>query len=404
MAEDNKTMANEELGSLFSSNMMSIAPNVITSLSADTSPIPSIENVTDATQSVINNNVNLSLNIANAGQGVSKNYNNIGKEINNFLNTEKITDPLDLKKNYQSNLKIENTNLISNNSYSPSENISINSSSVSAPVTNITNSNITNFNSNLSQTPPSMSSFENNVINGNESSTTIITNPKIENISNQQIPQLSSDNVNIQSNSSENITNNSNITNLTNQSDSSIIQSTNNNSYQSIGDGNSSVSNFTNSYNYTNNQNQNNMTNVASMSTNSQQQFVGNYSTVVVENRASYKPLERMDANPNPQFSNGQRDIINTSPSEKVQSIETRLMELERIEGENRDLNNEKTNSIQNYSTMDAVFDTPMFEKISDNTSPHKTSNINKSSMSANTIGILINKMNSPPIWRTVLG
>lgn len=146
------------------------------------------------------------------------------------------------------------------------------------------------------------------------------------------------------------------------------------------------------------------MTNVASMSTNSQQQFVGNYSTVVVENRASYKPLERMDANPNPQFSNGQRDIINTSPSEKVQSIETRLMELERIEGENRDLNNEKTNSIQNYSTMDAVFDTPMFEKISDNTSPHKTSNINKSSMSANTIGILINKMNSPPIWRTVLG
>ena len=404
MAEDNKTMANEELGSLFSSNMMSIAPNVITSLSADTSPIPSIENVTDATQSVINNNVNLSLNIANVGQGVSKNYNNIGKEINNFLNTEKITDPLDLKKNYQSNLKIENTNLISNNSYSPSENISINSSSVSAPVTNITNSNITNFNSNLSQTPPSMSSFENNVINGNESSTTIITNPKIENISNQQIPQLSSDNVNIQSNSSENITNNSNITNLTNQSDSSIIQSTNNNSYQSIGDGNSSVSNFTNSYNYTNNQNQNNMTNVASMSTNSQQQFVGNYSTVVVENRASYKPLERMDANPNPQFSNGQRDIINTSPSEKVQSIETRLMELERIEGENRDLNNEKTNSIQNYSTMDAVFDTPMFEKISDNTSPHKTSNINKSSMSANTIGILINKMNSPPIWRTVLG
>jgi hypothetical protein len=147
-----------------------------------------------------------------------------------------------------------------------------------------------------------------------------------------------------------------------------------------------------------------NTTNVASMSRNSQQQFVGNYSTVVVENRATYKPLERMDANPNPQFSNGQRDIINTSPSEKVQSIETRLMELERIEGENRDLNNEKTNSIQNYNMLDAVVNSPMFEKIADTTTLHRTSNVNKSSMSTNTLGILIDKMNSPPIWRTVLG
>jgi hypothetical protein len=79
-------------------------------------------------------------------------------------------------------------------------------------------------------------------------------------------------------------------------------------------------------------------------------------------------------------------------------------MELERIEGENRDLNNEKTNSIQNYNMLDAVVNSPMFEKIADTTTLHRTSNVNKSSMSTNTLGILIDKMNSPPIWRTVLG
>lgn len=403
MAEDNKTMANEELGSLFSSNMMSIAPNVITSLSADNAPIPSIENVTDAAQSVINNNVNLSLNIANAGQNITKNYNTIGKEISNFLNTEKISDPLDLKKNYQTNLKIENTNLLSSNSINPIDNISLISSSTSSPISNITNSNITNLNSNLYQTPSSMESFEKNISIQNQNSNNTFSSPIVQNISNQQIPELSSGDVSFQSSNIQNVTNNS-VSDLTNRTDSSFVQSTNNTYYQPITNNNTSVYNSSNSTNFMSSDNVTNNTNVASMSRNSQQQFVGNYSTVVVENRATYKPLERMDANPNPQFSNGQRDIINTSPSEKVHSIETRLMELERIEGENRDLNNEKTNSIQNYNMLDAVVNSPMFEKLTDSTSLHRTANVNKSSMSANTIGILINKMNSPPIWRTVLG
>jgi hypothetical protein len=184
MAEDNKTMANEELGSLFSSNMMSIAPNVITSLSADTAPIPSIENVTDAAQSIINNNVNLSLNIANAGQSITKNYNTIGKEISNFLNTEKISDPLDLKKNYQTDLKIENTNLLSSNSINPIENTSLISSSTSSPISNITNSNITNLNSNLYQTPSSMESFEKNISIQNQNSNNTFSSPIVQNISN----------------------------------------------------------------------------------------------------------------------------------------------------------------------------------------------------------------------------
>jgi len=403
MAEDNKTMANEELGSLFSSNMMSIAPNVITSLSADTAPIPSIENVTDAAQSIINNNVNLSLNIANAGQSITKNYNTIGKEISNFLNTEKISDPLDLKKNYQTDLKIENTNLLSSNSINPIENTSLISSSTSSPISNITNSNITNLNSNLYQTPSSMESFEKNISIQNQNSNNTFSSPIVQNISNQQIPELSSGDVSFQSSNIQNITNNS-VADLTNRTDSSFAQSTNNTYYQPITNNNTSVYNSSNSTNFMSSDNVTNTTNVASMSRNSQQQFVGNYSTVVVENRATYKPLERMDANPNPQFSNGQRDIINTSPSEKVQSIETRLMELERIEGENRDLNNEKTNSIQNYNMLDAVVNSPMFEKIADTTTLHRTSNVNKSSMSTNTLGILIDKMNSPPIWRTVLG
>ena len=114
-----------------------------------------------------------------------------------------------------------------------------------------------------------------------------------------------------------------------------------------------------------------------------------------------------MDSDPNPVFSNGEREIESRiSPNEKIHSIENRIQELEKVELESRNINNENTNS---SNSLESVFNEVMdksniFDDIGGTTRPKVTSNINDRSMKENTISVLFNKMNSPPIWRTVLG
>ena len=408
MEEVNKDIANEELGSLFSSNMMSFVPNILTSASSNTNPIPGVESVMEESGSVVNNNVNVNLNVSNGGQNSINNYSKLNNEISKFLNVQNVTDPLDLKKNYQPNLKIENINILSNplSAYNSTNYNSDGNENTSN--TNIINSNITNVSSSMTKIPEVMSMFaapatsvidqlSSNVIM-NQSQSVLDNLPSIQNINESQgvVNQFfnnssigtagESINQSIQNNSFQ-----------INPSDN--YQSVTNNSFIS-NDTQSNLTNFTN--NSTTNQ-----SNTVSIGNNSQQQIFGNYSNVIVENRATYKPLERMDSDPNPVFSNGEREIESRiSPNEKIHSIENRIQELEKVELESRNINNENTNS---SNSLESVFNEAMdksniFDDIGGTTRPKVTSNINDRSMKENTINVLFNKMNSPPIWRTVLG
>lgn len=408
MEEVNKDIANEELGSLFSSNMMSFVPNILTSASSNTNPIPGVESVMEESGSVVNNNVNVNLNVSNGGQNSINNYSKLNNEISKFLNVQNVTDPLDLKKNYQPNLKIENINILSNplSAYNSTNYNSDGNENTSN--TNIINSNITNVSSSMTKIPEVMSMFaapatsvidqlSSNVIM-NQSQSVLDNLPSIQNINESQgvVNQFfnnssigtagESINQSIQNNSFQ-----------INPSDN--YQSVTNNSFIS-NDTQSNLTNFTN--NSTTNQ-----SNTVSIGNNSQQQIFGNYSNVIVENRATYKPLERMDSDPNPVFSNGEREIESRiSPNEKIHSIENRIQELEKVELESRNINNENTNS---SNSLESVFNEAMdksniFDDIGGTTRPKVTSNINDRSMKENTISVLFNKMNSPPIWRTVLG
>lgn len=408
MEEVNKDIANEELGSLFSSNMMSFVPNILTSASSNTNPIPGVESVMEESGSVVNNNVNVNLNVSNGGQNSINNYSKLNNEISKFLNVQNVTDPLDLKKNYQPNLKIENINILSNplSAYNSTNYNSDGNENTSN--TNIINSNITNVSSSMTKIPEVMSMFaapatsvidqlSSNVIM-NQSQSVLDNLPSIQNINESQgvVNQFfnnssigtagESINQSIQNNSFQ-----------INPSDN--YQSVTNNSFIT-NDTQSNLTNFTN--NSTTNQ-----SNTVSIGNNSQQQIFGNYSNVIVENRATYKPLERMDSDPNPVFSNGEREIESRiSPNEKIHSIENRIQELEKVELESRNINNENTNS---SNSLESVFNEAMdksniFDDIGGTTRPKVTSNINDRSMKENTISVLFNKMNSPPIWRTVLG
>ena len=424
MEEVNKDIANEELGSLFSSNMMSFVPNILTSASSNTNPIPGVESIMEESGSVVNNNVNVNLNVSNGGQNSINNYSKLNNEISKFLNVQNVTDPLDLKKNYQPNLKIENINILSNplSAYNSTNYNSDGNENTSN--TNIINSNITNVSSSMTKIPEVMSMFaapatsvidqlSSNVIM-NQSQSVLDNLPSIQNINESQgvVNQFfnnssigtagESINQSIQNNSfqinpSDDYQSVQNNSFQINPSDN--YQSVTNNSFIS-NDTQSNLTNFTN--NSTTNQ-----SNTVSIGNNSQQQIFGNYSNVIVENRATYKPLERMDSDPNPVFSNGEREIESRiSPNEKIHSIENRIQELEKVELESRNINNENTNSSNSLeSVFNEVIDkSNIFDDIGGTTRPKVTSNINDRSMKENTISVLFNKMNSPPIWRTVLG
>lgn len=93
--EDNKRIANEELKNVFESDVFAnlFIQNSSESLSGY-KEIPSISNSDEGNETtIVNNNVSLSLQ-SNGSP------NTIEREIRNFLKTESITDPLELKKNY----------------------------------------------------------------------------------------------------------------------------------------------------------------------------------------------------------------------------------------------------------------------------------------------------------------
>lgn len=408
MVEDKKDIANQELESVFSSNMMSYIPTILTSASSDLNPIPGMETALDESGSVVNNNVNVNLNVSGNVQNSINNYSKLNNEISKFLNVENITDPLDLKKNYQQNLKIENTNILSN----PISNYNLtnyNSNIVNdSPNLNVIDSNLTAVSSPIAQVPAALSMFASpaayvsNVSSSNfildQGQPTIDSLPSIENTTNTQ---------NIFNNFSNTSTQGTLIENNDQNVQNNSFQINPGKEYQTINNDTFYSNRVENNFNSMTNNSISNQSNTVSMGSSSQQQFFGNYSNIIIENRATYKPLERMDVNPNPVFSNGEREIDGRIDSrEKMHSIESRVQELEKVEFESRNLNNENINSANSFgSAFESITnETNIFDQMSTTTKPKTTSNINDRSMKENSIGVLFNKMNSPPTWRTVLG
>lgn len=106
--EDKKRIANEELSGLFDSEKIS-NEFIQNSLQASSrySEIPTVENTDVNETTVVNNNVSIALESNSPARTIEK-------EINNFLKTQRISDPLDLKKNYTINLNQEILNNIEN--------------------------------------------------------------------------------------------------------------------------------------------------------------------------------------------------------------------------------------------------------------------------------------------------
>ena len=397
MEEDNKSIANEQLSLLMGPSKFIGSDNNVSSVTS-VPHIPDIQNLSSSAESVVNNNVNVNLHVNGTSGNVFNNTNQLGKEVNQFLNTENITDPLNLKKNYQSNLKIENSNFVDN------------SSTLNSTTNNIIkngDSNISVINSNVNSTsidqiPPSMESFnsfnkdistvENKIINGDS----IVSNNN--NILDSN-PTFNTNNQNMIS--EDHIVSNTNIS----TTDSNVTSNAQH--HQNVISGDNIVSNISNTTTDSNDtSNVNNNFNSSTMNKN--QQFVQNYSSINIENKATYKPLERMDSDPNPEFSNGQREIeSNLTINEKIKLIEHKISEFEKIESESRNVNGEKENTRGTFTSLfeEIVSSTDTLPQTSiANVIPRTSSNINQQSMKENSINIFFQKMNSPPIWRTVLG
>ena len=92
---------------------------------------------------------------------------------------------------------------------------------------------------------------------------------------------------------------------------------------------------------------------------------------------------------------------------EKIKLIEHKISEFEKIESESRNVNGEKENTRGTFTSLfeEIVSSTDTLPQTSiANVIPRTSSNINQQSMKENSINIFFQKMNSPPIWRTVLG
>lgn len=291
--EDKKTVAEEELKSLFEPNeFVGNFDNVNLSSPTVYSEIPNIETEDQGINTtVVNNNVNLTVDMQKS--------KTIEKEINNFLKTEQITDPLELKKNYTINL----------------------------------NQNITEQMSNT-EGIPKMPEFEASRI-ADSIQQQISSNPELQTIQN------------ISNETNNNFYNTSNL-NIVNEKfyrdiphiDTSKSPMINFNTIDSIGE----------------------MDQKINMLQGMEQQLEER----VLEKFNEMSPTQAMRTEP--------QEIMDEALSNYSQTLENNSAEADAI-------------SRKNFSSI-----------------PVERSNINKQSVLSSSIDLLVNKMNSPPNWRTVLG